>query len=122
MFGGAGDDTMNGGAGNDQIYGQSGSDTLNGAAGNDILTGGDGDDTFVFTNGHGADSISDFTAGAGSDDDIDLSGHSAVGDFGAVQAAAGQVGADTVIDLGDGDTITLLGVNVGTLHQDDFLF
>ena len=42
--------------------------------------------------------------------------------FADVQAAASQVSLGTVIDLGGGDQITLLGVNVGDLHQDDFIF
>ena len=39
-----------------------------------------------------------------------------------VQSIASQVGNHTVIDFGGGDSITLLGINVGDLHQDDFLF
>jgi len=39
-----------------------------------------------------------------------------------VQAIATQVGADTVISLGVGETLTLLGVNAATLAADDFLF
>ena len=42
--------------------------------------------------------------------------------FADVLAAASQVGADTVIDLGGGDTITLAGVARADLDPDDFLF
>jgi len=31
-------------------------------------------------------------------------------------------GLDTVIDLGGGNTITLVGINSGLLHSTDFLF
>ena len=32
---------------------------------------------------------------------------------------ASQEGADTEIDLGGGDAVTLVGVNMGDLHEDD---
>jgi Ca2+-binding RTX toxin-like protein len=53
LFGGAGNDTLEGGSGADQLFGQAGNDTLGGRAGvdllfggadNDALTGGDADD------------------------------------------------------------------------------
>jgi hypothetical protein len=31
-------------------------------------------------------------------------------------------GADTVIDFGGGDALTLLGVNLASVHADDFTF
>ncbi|MEM9619537.1 MAG: calcium-binding protein, partial [Pseudomonadota bacterium] len=69
------------------------------------------------------ETIADFTVGAGSEDVITLNGFGAAFDaFSDVQAAASQAGNDVVIDLGGGDTITLLNRLVGDLHQDDFLF
>ena len=65
---------------------------------------------------------SSFRAGAGTNDVIDLTGSSAVGGFDDVQSIASQAANNTVIDLGNGDSITLLGVDVGDIHQDDFLF
>jgi Ca2+-binding RTX toxin-like protein len=121
LFGGNGKDELFGGAGDDKLDGGNGKDELKGGAGNDILTGGTGDDTFVFANGDGKDTITDFAAGADTDDVIDLTEVSAVTTFTDVQASASQVGADTVIDFGDGDSITLLGVNVGELAEGDFL-
>ena len=53
MFGGAGNDTLNGGNGNDWLYGGVGTDVINGGAGNDTLIGGSGNDTL--TGGLGAD-------------------------------------------------------------------
>ena len=49
------------------------------------------------------------------------SGVSGLASFADVQAAASQVGGDTLIEFGGGDSITLIGVNVGDLHSDDFL-
>lgn len=68
IFGGNGDDTLNGrggndklvgGAGNDQLYGKGGNDILDGAEHNDTLYGGAGDDTYLFAIGYGSDSIID---------------------------------------------------------------
>jgi hypothetical protein len=41
--------------------------------------------------------------------------------FGIV-AAATETDGDTTIDLGGGDTVTLLNVEITDLHADDFLF
>ncbi len=76
-FGGTGDDTiigsdnpylverLDGGAGNDTIDGGGGSDIIIGGAGDDDLTGGSGADLFVFSEGHGTDTIQDFNAAEG---------------------------------------------------------
>ena len=90
----------------------------------DLLTGGLDDDLFVFSDGDGTDTITDFTAGAATDDVIDLTGVSGFSTFGDMQAAAddnGGMDPDTVITLNGGDSITLLGVQVANLNQDDFL-
>ncbi len=121
LDGGDGNDTLDGGSGDDSLFGGYGDDTLTGAGGDDTLTGGSGDDLFVFTDGDGDDTFTDFMAGAGTDDVIDLTGVSALDDFADVQDAATQVAADTVIDFGGG-SMTLLGVNVGDLVESDFLF
>jgi hypothetical protein len=113
--------SLTGGSGNDVLVGASADDTLTGGSGDDFLTGGSGDDTFVFGDGDDSDIITDFVAGAGTDDVIDLTGQSAVSNFADVQAAASQVGADTLIDFGGGDTIVVAGVDVADLHADDFL-
>ena len=116
-----GNDSFIGSDEGDTLSGEGGDDRLQGGLGDDTLMGGDGDDLFVFADGDGADTISDFTAGAGSDDVIDLMNVTGADSFADVQNAASQSGADTQIDFGNGDTITLLGVNVGDLHEDDFL-
>jgi choice-of-anchor C domain-containing protein len=120
--GGEGNDTLTGGDGADILSGGAGEDRLDGGIGNDLLLGGDGNDHFVFQDGSGADSIGGFQTGAGSDDVIDLSSHSGAGSFADLISAMSQVDADAVIDLGGGDSVTLLGVDIGNLHQDDFVF
>lgn len=138
IYGGAGDDTINGddvgnlyGYGNDSLFGESGHDAISGRGGDDIINGGAdsdflsgdaGNDTFVFDAGTGADHIFDFVAGAATDDVIDVSDYG-FANYAALStnffAAAG--GTDTFIDLGGGDSIYLHGVNVASLHADDFI-
>lgn len=50
VFGGAGDDTIQGGAGNDYLFGGTGSDEIEANGGNDAISGGADDDTL-----HGGD-------------------------------------------------------------------
>lgn len=117
-------DTLDGSAVANRLAGGAGNDALDGLAGNDHLIGGAGNDAFVFfSNAPGADRVADFTPVAGTDDVILLFGFGAAFDtFAEVEDAASQIGVDTVIDFGGGDTITLEGVAVGSLRADDFLF
>ena len=123
LWASGGNDTLEGGNGNDLLKGQAGDDVMNGGAGLDTLDGAAGDDTFQFGPGGGADLFKSFTAGAATDDKIELLGFGAVFDtFAEVIAAATQSGADTVIDFGGGDVITLENTTLAALHADDFLF
>ena len=115
-----GNDVLLGSAGDDQIDGGAGDDQIGGAGGTDRLIGGTGDDLFVFTQGLGNDTIADFTPGANTDDVIDLSSFSNITTFADVATRSTQVGNDTIIDLGGGDTVTLAGVSLQALHEHDF--
>ena len=95
---------------------------LDGGTGQDILTGDAGDDLFVFSDGQGRDRIEDFQAGAGSDDQLDLRNVTSINDMAELLAASTQDGSDTVINLGGGNEVTLVGVNRTDLHVDDFVF
>ena len=110
--GGSGNDTITGTAWNDSLFGDSGNDTLSGAAGND---------TFIFKSGFGLDTLTDFTAGAGSQDVIQLD-QDVFADFASVLAAASQVGSDTLITYDAANVLTLKNVAMTSLHQDDFRF
>lgn len=121
LAGDAGANAIYGLAGDDVLDGRGGDDTIEGGADDDDLTGGLGNDIFVFADGDGADTIRDFEAGAGSDDVLDLRRLTSAGTAAEVLAAATQVGDDTVFDFGDGDTVTLLGVDKESLHEDDVL-
>lgn len=120
FVGGSGGDTFTGYAHNDTIDGGDGNDTLGGAGGDDTLTGGIGNDTFVY-DGQGADTITDFNGGPSVGDVIRVTGGYAT--FAEIQAHATLVngGADTRIDFGGGNMLTLTGFN-GTLNANDFTF
>ena len=121
LFGGLGNDQLAGGSGDDTVYGQDGADDVRGGLGDDTLFGGLGDDTFVFAAGDGDDTVGDFTAGAGSEDALDVSGFS-FASLADVTGVSSQVGSDVVIALDASTSVTLLGVGLGSLHEDDFLF
>ena len=86
---GTGDGTLYGGAGNDVLNGNSGDDTLYGGSGNDSINGNNDDD--VLYGGSGNDSIN----GAGGDDTV-------IGGYGA-DTVDGGAGNDTIryLDLLD---------------------
>ena len=113
--------------GYDRVFGGEGDDRLEG--GNDPTTstarrattasGGAGADTFVFTPDHGTDTITDFTDG---EDTIDLSSLEGVAGFGDLQVTAD--GAAAVIDLTSygGGTVRLEDTDVSDLDAADFVF
>ena len=90
--------------------------------GNDTLSGGSGDDTFYFRGKNfGFDHVTDFTAGAGTNDTIAFS-QAVFHDYSSVLAAASTSGSDTVITISSVASITLDGVALASLHSDDFQF
>ena len=100
--------------GDDMIVGRGGDDILGGGYGRDVLVGGAGVDTFVFDDGYGNDRIKDFDAkgGAGFKDLIQA-------DFAEIESIA-RSGKNTVIDFGDGDTLTLVDIKPNEIDQTDF--
>ncbi|MGA7451241.1 MAG: calcium-binding protein, partial [Rhodoplanes sp.] len=119
LFGASGNDVLNGGAGNDAFAAGAGNDIINGGVGNDAMSGGAGDDTFVFTLGDGFDQVTDFTAGDSSGDLIALTGYG-VASFAQLQAFMSQDGSDVKIAFDSNNQITLQGVTLGQLNQNDF--
>ena len=114
--------TFNGDGDDNQYVGTSLADTLNGNGGKDRLSGGAGDDLFVYGANSSSDIITDFVAGTGTEDKIDLTAFTDIHTLGDVLSRATQVGADTVIDFGGGNTLTLNGVTRANLADEDFLF
>ena len=119
--GGAGNDTIFGSAGNDTLLGGAGDDTLSGGGGIDSLTGGTGNDTFMFGPGSGTIVVTDFVAGPGVADRINLTAFRGIHNFNDALSFATQVGTDTVFNFG-GDTLTLQNVAKASLVADDFAF
>lgn len=129
LYGNSGNDTLSGDAGNDILYGESGYDRIYGAngddtiyagSGNDSLFGGSGDDLFVIDDGDRYDKIFDFMAGANTDDVLDFSQHSAVSS--TADLTITQVYNGTLLTFGTSDSMTLLGVNMADLHNEDYWF
>lgn len=118
LFGHRGNDVLRGEAGSDQIFGGKGEDVIDGGAGNDQLNGGFGKDTFVFAEGSGRDFVSGFRAGH---DTIDVSGHG-IESFAELADLISSRPGVTRIDFGDGDIVSLVGVNARTLDASDFIF
>ncbi len=63
-----------------------------------------------------------FAAGNGSEDKVMLSAFANVNSFADILARATQVNADTVINFGNGDTLTLRNTLRSSLSADDFRF
>ena len=98
-----------GGEGNDVIIGSVGDDFIDGGAGDDQLFGGTGADVFIYE--EGADVIADF------EDGVDLIG----AEFAAALSIE-QLDADTVIDFGDGNVLTLQDTLAANITEADFVF
>jgi len=124
LVGGGGDDTVHAGSGNDvlvggdgddKLYGDAGHDLLWGGAGDDVMYGGSGADTFYFVAGDQNASIMDFEIGV----DTLIVIHQAH-DFAELQGFMHQSGHDTVIEFGNGDTLTLAYTDMSHLSASDF--
>jgi serralysin len=108
VYGGAGNDIVRGGQGDDVVSGDDGDDWLAGDRGNDNITGGAGADIFYSFAGAGLDLITDFNRAQG--DRIQL-------DPGQAHTVY-QSGANTIIDLGNGDQIILANYTSTNLTGD----
>jgi serralysin len=107
--------------GNNIMVGNARGNVLEGRAGYDTLTGGAGSDLFIVNQNFGVDVIKDFTAGAGTEDAIYFS-RALFSSFQQVLNNSAQVGADTWIGDGFGNTVVLQNVGLSSLHADDFGF
>lgn len=102
----------------ENVVGSSNDDFITGDEGNNILTGGEGADTFIFEFNSGDDTVKDFESGI---DFLDVSDFGPDFDVSSAIANAQQDGADAVITLSLGVTVTLSNVDVDLLSQDDFI-
>jgi hypothetical protein len=114
---GAGVDTL---SNFQNLTGSAFNDILAGDSNANVLTGGAGADTFVFGPGGGADEVTDFSHAQG--DKLDLSAFRAsVHSLSDLLARTTQMGANAVIDLGGGASITLDNVQKSALTASDFI-
>ena len=104
-YGGDGADTIRGGQHNDTIVGGAGNDWIAGDRGDDTISGGAGADTFYTFAEAGIDRVLDFNATEGDRVLLDA----------ATSYTARQAGADTVIDMGGGGQLILVGVAMDSL-------
>ena len=98
IFGQEGDDAISGGIGHDWLFGGEGADTLGGGEGNDLLIGGEGNDTL--DGGEGNDWS---VGGEGADTFVFASGH----------------GSDTIADFADGEDLIDLSAFTGIAGYGD---
>jgi serralysin len=105
LHGGSGGDVLRGGQGDDSIVGGSGSDFVSGDRGNDTESGGAGADIFHTSQDAGIDKVLDFNLAEGDRVQVDP----------GTTFTVSQVGADTVIDMGGGNQMILVGVQMSTL-------
>jgi len=105
----------------DLISGGAGKDTLNGTAKHDLFVGGGGSDTFVIASGGSSDTIADFTPGTTAHDAVRLAGYN-FSAFAGVKAAMAQHGADVVLNLGNGETLTFQNLKLAAFVASDFSF
>jgi Ca2+-binding RTX toxin-like protein len=108
LFGQEGSDTLTGGTQSDE---------LDGGSGNDRLTGGDGQDAFIFEDGWGRDTITDFQLG--NIDALIMTNVTGLDNFAQLTITDGMGGAQVTFD---GNTIVLRGLAAADVTADLFQF
>jgi VCBS repeat-containing protein len=98
------------------VQGTDGNDVFVNVGGGVAIAGHGGNDTFQFKPGFGSATISDFSV---TNDVINID-HTLFNGISDIFARAHNVGSDTVITDAAHDQITLKGVHVGSLNQQDF--
>jgi Ca2+-binding RTX toxin-like protein len=120
LDGGLEADTLDGGAGADTLRAGEGSDQVIGGGGADLLAGGLGDDLFIFIGNTGADRIEDFEIGF---DKIEI-GFVGVTEFADLRISENAAG-DAVVAWGSlaaPQSVTLAGISVALVTDSSFGF
>lgn len=100
-----------------RMVGNSSGNTFEGAGGDDLILTGTGGETIIFNAGDGNDYIVDF----GVEDVLDLRGLP-FPSFDALKGRLVVYGEDTVLDLGDGASVTFLATPIEQLTEANFRF
>ena len=131
LGGGAGDDVLAGGSGYDVVYGAEGDDTVFAAGGADTVYGGLGDDVIFLGRDDGARDVYASVSENGSDtlygfetgtDALDLTASGITSTSELASRVGRNAEDDATIDLGDGDVLTLDGVDQASLIGLNVLF
>ncbi|WP_417641996.1 calcium-binding protein [Enterobacter kobei] len=113
LRGNNGDDVLDGGTGNDSLYGGAGNDLLDGGAGDDLLDGGnDSADRYVFRQGHGRDTVSDYSSDEDTADTLVFSG-ARTADLWFEKRGSSLV----IYAYGDTDSVTVSNYFSGNSHR-----
>ncbi len=116
LEGGAGADLLRGGQGCDLLLGGAGADTLAGDLGADTLWGGEGRDIFVVAADGAIEVVADFATGI---DRLQVSADTGIIDEATFRARAHDDGEGTLLELGPGSWVVVLGVRPAQLSIDD---
>ncbi|OAQ14248.1 hcalcium-binding protein [Bibersteinia trehalosi Y31] len=109
LIGNNANNVLVGGKGNDVLKGLKGNDVLVAGLGNNTLSGNEGSDTFIIEKkAKSQDVITDFTVNT---DKLVFTG------FASLNWSKKQQGKDTIISLGNEQTVKLNNVNVNTLTE-----
>ena len=120
LFGYGGADMLYGDAGKDRLVAGRGKDILDGGSGNDTLLGKKGHDRFVFSDG--TDKVIDFDTSTNREK-IDLTGVATITDFKDLKASHLSMKKGSAhIDDGNGNSMTLIDIDIADLSRGDFLF
>jgi Ca2+-binding RTX toxin-like protein len=123
MVAGAGADSLFGFAGDDGLYGGIGDDWLEGGVGVDGLFGGAGNDTYVFDVGSGGlDVIFDGEFRAGTSDLIAVQNAGSGVDLGSMLSRAYETSGVVVIPFSNTTGLYVVGYTIASLSADDFAF
>ena len=118
IIGNSADNKLEGRGGDDIIFGGNGDDILIGWEGNNELTGGDGDDEFwIINNKNNIDTIIDFDT---QNDSLNFAAFTSDIVKGYSDISISQVGDDSSIDLGDGQTLILKNTDAVDLKREHF--
>jgi len=115
---GADNDLIDGNGGSDIIIAGAGDDVMIGGTRSDLLAGGSGSDSFIFAPGDGRDWIVGFESGH---DVIDLEAYD-FGSYDQLEHAITEYHFRTVVDLGDGDVLTIGHLFGHAPEEADFIF
>ncbi len=91
---------------------------INGKEGDDVLSGDSQPDVFMIEKGNGSDAIVNFTVGT---DAISLIGYG-LKDFAAIKARMSASGADTIINLGNGEILAIRDHLPADFSSGDFFY